>query len=63
MAKKKLDYNQKDAAELKKLSEEKREELFNARMDLASRKIKDVHILRKIRREIAAIKSAVSLKG
>jgi len=62
MAKKDVDYNQKDFKELSTLLDEKEKQLIESSMGLAERKTKDLHDALKIRREIARIKTAVTRK-
>lgn len=62
MAKADSSYNQKEAGELTKLLAEKEKQLLGAKMDTAQGKTKDVHVSRKIRGEIAKIKTALRSK-
>jgi ribosomal protein L29 len=59
MAKLESNYDQKEAGELAKILTEKEKQYFAAKMDLAQGKTKDVHASRKIRREIAKIKTVI----
>lgn len=62
MAKADSSYNQKETGELIKLLEEKERELLGAKMNTTQGKTKDVHASRKIRGEIAKIKTAMRSK-
>lgn len=63
MAEKKKDnYNKKEVKELIKILDEKEKKMVDAKMDFAKRKIKDVHLPRKYRKEIASIKTALRSK-
>lgn len=59
MPKSKTNYNKKEISELSKGIAEKRKQLLDSDMSLAQGKTKDVHTSRKIRIEIARIKTAM----
>lgn len=62
MAKEKSNYNEKDIKELLKVMVDKEKQLLDTNMSTATGKIKDVHASRKIRIEIAKIKTALKIK-
>ncbi len=60
--KSKEDYNKKEVKDLIKILREKEKKYFDARIEFSQRKIKDVHVSRKIRKEVARIKTTLQLK-
>ena len=62
MAKTKTNYNKKATSELLKVFSEKEKQLLDTNMSLTQGKIKDVHSRRKIKIEIARIKTALKSK-
>jgi ribosomal protein L29 len=63
MADKKAGYNQKEITELAKILKDKEKELLDVKVSIAQRKNKDVHLPKKIRREIARVKTALRTKS
>ncbi|MEK7079937.1 MAG: 50S ribosomal protein L29 [Patescibacteria group bacterium] len=59
---KKTTYNDKEAAELKKLLGEKREELRQVRFAATGARGKDVNAAGKVRKDIARILTAITAK-
>ncbi len=53
---------QKSLAELEKLLREKKLELFNLRMQLKTMQLKDTSEIRKVRKDIARINTAIAQK-
>lgn len=63
MKRKQIDeLHQKEVGELKKLLSQAQSELVKLRMDLATKKIKDVHVVAKKGDEIARIKTILKEK-
>ncbi|HEX7456284.1 MAG TPA: 50S ribosomal protein L29 [Candidatus Nanoarchaeia archaeon] len=62
LARKKVDYNQKEQKELLKLLSEKEKEFLEVSMSAAQGKIKDTHVARKLRKEIAKVKTALRIR-
>ncbi|OGY21916.1 MAG: 50S ribosomal protein L29 [Candidatus Woykebacteria bacterium GWB1_45_5] len=63
MADKKTNYNQKEKTELIKILKDKEKDLLEAKVAMAQRKTKDVHLPSKIRHEIAKVKTALHAKS
>lgn len=63
MAKEKDFYNRKEHKELMKILKEKEKNLMDAKIDVATGKAKDVHKRGNLKREIAKIKTALSMKS
>jgi len=60
--KKKANYKNKEKKELTKELVEKEKQLLEAKIAFAQQKVKDVHVARKIRKEIAKIKTSLRAK-
>jgi ribosomal protein L29 len=55
-------YIKKETSELQKILKEKEKKLFEENTNFAQRKVKDVHLPRKIRKEIAKVKTALQVR-
>ncbi len=60
---KKLSFKDKDVAEIKKLLNEKREELRQVRFAATGARVKDVNQAGKIRKDIARLMTEMTLKA
>ena len=62
IARKKINYNEKESKDLATALKEKEEKLLQVGIAIVQGKVKNVHETRKIRKEIARIKTALRVR-